>query len=410
MNILTYIYLGYLFISLYIICFFTLLYTKNKKSIFSYPKLKKNYSVSFLIPAFNEQATISNTINSILSLNYPHKLLEIIVINDGSADKTGEIVKNIVKKNKKVKLINKKNTGKADSLNVALKEAKGELIVVVDADSYPNKTAIKKMVPYFDDEKVAAVTSSILVKNNKNFFGSIQALEYSIIAWTRKLLDYVDGVYVSPGPLSMYRKSALLEVGGFDTKNMTEDIEMTWKLIYHKYKVKMCLAARSHTTVPQTFKQWWKQRVRWKIGGMQTIAKYKNTIFNSTYNMLGLFILPYFVISIFLGLFGLGIFFYIWITNLLSTFLYTKYAITAGVALLTVKDIYITPSVLNYFGVALFLLWLFFTIYGVKIVKPQGFKRIPTITFITYLLFYLLLTPINLLYAVFKMTTKDLSW
>jgi cellulose synthase/poly-beta-1,6-N-acetylglucosamine synthase-like glycosyltransferase len=247
------------------------------------------------VPSFNEEKTIKNTIESILSSEYPIK--EIIVINDGSVDNTERIVKKLINKYPQLKLLNKKNSGKADSLNQGIKMARGELIAVVDADSYPAKDSFRKLVGYFDDKIVGAVTCTIIPRNKKGFIQTLQTIEYQVIAFTRKLLDYVDGIYVTPGPLTIYRKTALQKIGGFDKDSLTEDIEATWHLTYSEYRRKMCLATNVTTTVPTKFMAWYRQRRRWSMGGLQCILKYKKFFLRR--GMLGMFILPFFVLQLF---------------------------------------------------------------------------------------------------------------
>ncbi|PIN96714.1 hypothetical protein COU56_00075, partial [Candidatus Pacearchaeota archaeon CG10_big_fil_rev_8_21_14_0_10_31_9] len=252
--------------------------------MFDYPKLTKSYRVSVLIPAYNEEDSIGGTVKSILDLDYKN-IIEIIIINDGSKDKTKEIALSLEKKYDNVILFDKVNSGKADSLNQAIKIAKGELIVVVDADSYPSKDSFQKMIGFFDDLKVGAVTTRIFVREPKTFIQKLQSIEYRVIAFSRKLLGFLDAIYVTPGPLAIYRKSALEKIGGFDPKNITEDIEVTWHLTFEGYKVKMSLDPYVTTVSPNKFKAWFKQRIRWNIGGMQTISKYKKYFFRK--GMLG---------------------------------------------------------------------------------------------------------------------------
>jgi biofilm PGA synthesis N-glycosyltransferase PgaC len=133
----------------------------------------------------------------------------------------------------------------------------------------------------------------------------MQYLEYVVISFARKLLDYVDSVYVTPGPFALYRKKILFEVGLFDTKNMTQDIEIVWRMMSHGYKARMSLSAKIYSITPKTFKQWWRQRVRWNIGGSQTIVKYKNGL---KQNYAGRFVFPFFVASLFIGVVGILLF------------------------------------------------------------------------------------------------------
>ena len=122
-----------MFISLYFLSFYFLLYLRNRKSLFESPKLKKHFSVSILVPAYNEEDVIEETVDSIFHSDYDN-ILEVIVINDGSKDRTAEIVKKLMKRYPKLKLLNKSNSGKADSLNKGIDISKGELVAVVDSD------------------------------------------------------------------------------------------------------------------------------------------------------------------------------------------------------------------------------------------------------------------------------------
>lgn len=305
MKVLVTIYLAFMFISLYFLFFFSLIYLRNRTKLFEHPqKIKK--SISVIIPAYNKEECIEVTIRSLLSSDYP--IEKIFVVNDASTDKTREIVERLSKEFKKVVLLNREtNSGKASvSINYGLKHVKSELVAIVDGDSYADSTAIGKMVGHFSDEKVGVVTASILVKNRGKFIQNLQVMEYVIMAWTRKLLDFIGGVWATPGALSIYRKEALDKVGGFDEHNMTEDIEITWRLVKEGYRVRMCLAARTYTIVPTRIRDWIRQRIRWDIGGMQTVGKYKNCLFKN--GMLGNFILPFFVMSMFIGLLGISVF------------------------------------------------------------------------------------------------------
>jgi len=177
MKILPFIYLGYMFVSLYFLSLFLIVYFRNKKTLFFSPVAKKNYTISLIIPAYNEGKTIARTIKSIFEIDYPY-IKEVIVVNDGSTDNTKEIVSKLLKKYSKLKLINnKKNLGNAaKSQNVGLKYATGELIAVLDADSYPSKDSIKKMVGWFNDSRVGVVTCPSEADNQNKFIEKFQAI------------------------------------------------------------------------------------------------------------------------------------------------------------------------------------------------------------------------------------------
>jgi cellulose synthase/poly-beta-1,6-N-acetylglucosamine synthase-like glycosyltransferase len=409
MQILSFVYLGYMFISLYMSSMFLIIYLKNKKEIFHCPIPNKTYKVSFLVPAFNEEKTIKETVEHILDINY--NIFEIILINDNSSDNSLKIMKELAKKNSKIKILNNsKNLGKAGSLNRAWKIAKGELVVVVDADSYPVKDSLKNMVGFFNDEKVGAVTCPVIARNTNKFIEKLQAIEYKTIALGRKLLDYVDSIYVTPGPFAIYRKTALKDVGGFDENNMTEDIEITWSLTHNGWKRRMSLASSVSSSVPSKFLNWFKQRRRWNVGGLQCIGKYKHCLFNRKKGMLGFFIIPFFILSTFLGLLGLSIFSYLVTRRIFSNFLRTKYSIVSGTPVLTMQDVFITPSILNYFGIAIFILGFIYVLIVFAVLKEKVFKRENLLNLPFYLLVYIAVYPFIMISAMIHMIRGKRVW
>lgn len=401
-----------MFIALYMFFFFIMIYIRNKKTLFNCPKPNKNYTLSVITPAYNEEDSIEGTIKNVLSSSY--KIEEMIIVNDCSKDKTKEIVEKFMQKYSNLKLINNnKNLGKAGSLNKGINIASGELVAVIDSDSYPEKDAITKMIGFFNEKKVGAVTSAILVKEKDTFIRKLQSFEYAIIAWTRKLLSYVEGVYATPGPLSIYRRQLLLKIGGFDTKNLTEDIEITWRIVYNGYKAESCPAARVYSIAPKKISEWFKQRMRWNIGGLQCINKYKKFFLEK--GMLGFFILPFFTLSLCLGLAGLGVFTYLGVTRIFKNFIFTQQTFVAGTQLITSEDIFVTPTVLNFFGIVLLLLGLFFTLTGLGIIgeRKGGFRNIFNVLF--YMIVYLALYPFIMFVSILKLSKykiqgKKMGW
>lgn len=411
MEILPVVYLAYMFITLYFLAMFLILYFKNRKEIFLYPESKRKYSVSFVVPAYNEGETIGEALNHIFNIDYDN-IKEVIVVNDGSTDNTKEVLETLSKKYPNLKIINhKRNFGNAAiAQNTGFRVAKGELVVVVDADSYPARDSLRKMVGFFDDEKVGAVTCPVVPRNREKFIEKLQVIEYKAIAFSRKLLDYVDAIYVTPGPLAVYRRKALLEIKGFDDKNMTQDIEATWNLTYHGWERRMCLDTSVSSTVPNKISNWFKQRRRWNIGGLQCIYKYRKSLFNYKKGMLGFFIIPFFILTTFLGLLGLSIFFYLMARRFISSFLYTRYSIVAGTALVTLEDFYITPSVLNYLGVILFFAGLIFTLVVLSILKEKIFVKENLLNIPFYTLIYIAFYPFIMLASIFHALTGKRKW
>ena len=410
MNFIDFVFFFYFFIGLYMSSLFIFIYLHNRRKMFEDPR-GESEPISIVMPCYNEGEHIGKAIESLLDLDYPKDMLEIIIVDDKSTDNSAEVVRRYTKKYRNVRLIvNKRNSGgAAEPTNIGVKAAKYKYVAVADSDSTPKKDALIKMIRYLQqDRKVGAVTCSILCKNPTSFLQKMQNIEYNIIAFTRKLLDFVDSVYVTPGPLALYRKKDLIKVGLFDTKNMTQDIEIVWRLLSHGYKARMCLSTTVYSVTPSKLRDWWRQRIRWNIGGTQTLLKYKGLIFRK--GILGLFIIPLFTASLFLGLFGFGLFVYLLGRRLLVSYLSTKYSVYANTAVLRFDELSFMPSVLNFFGFALFIVGLSFTLFGLAHMKGQRIGKISPFSLLIYSTLYLTLYPINLLTSLYKLARGRYSW
>jgi len=362
-----------------------------------------------VIPCYNEEKSIEKTVLSLLESDYSN-LKKIIIVDDCSTDNSYAIAKNLEKKYPRVLAVQTpKNTGKASgSKNYGAGFVNTDLIGFTDADSYVAKDSISKMIGFFDDKKNAGVTSSVLVYNKQNLLAKLQAFEYQIIAFTRKLLDFIEGIYVTPGPLALYKKSVFDLVGGFDEENLTEDIEITWNFVQHGYVIAMSLSSTVHSIVPEKIKDWFKQRIRWNLGGIQTIVKYKKTFLKS--GMLGWFIIPFFVFSWFIGITGLGLLIYKGMQKIIIAYLDTKYSIASNVAIVTMDQFTINPSILAYMGIAIFAVSVIFTIIGLIYMRQTDFKN-PKILYTTiYMFAYLLAYPPLLIISMYKYLRKKKTW
>jgi len=407
MDTVTIIYLVMFFFGIYFLLLFLILYQRNKETFYDYPKPTKFPTVSFIVPAYNEEDSIANTLNALLAINYPAGKKEIVVVNDESKDRTAEIVKSFCKKYPKIiKLLDKKNSGKADSVNQALKIVKGQLVAITDADSYPEPEALMKMVGYFEeDPEVAAVTSRVLVKNKKNFIEKFQDFDYHVIAWSRKVLDYIGCVYVTNGPLSIYQTALLREVGGFDTKNLTEDIEITWRLLSKGYKTKMSYDATVYTTTPSKFGRWINQRTRWNIGGLQTVYKYKNFFLRGK-NLFGYFVISYVSLAFFLSLIGFFLLArYLWIKGVFYLFLTP--AIFKGYNPFQALEFNFFFTLLFILGGVFFVLSFYY--YSIAI-KDLKYKSKSLLMILVYVFIYRPLYIIPYLISLYKLAKGDIGW
>ena len=248
--------------------------------------------VSILVPAYNEEDTIIPSLKSVINLDYPQDRLEVIVINDGSKDRTEEMVMEFIEKNRRfnIKLINQKNQGKARSLNNALKIAKGEFFACLDADSFVEPKTLKKMLKMYEEEdnNLAIVTPAMKVRSPKTLLQRIQWLEYLVSLFISRLMSHLDCIYVAPGPFSLYRTSVIKKLGSFDEENITEDQEIAYRTQKHHYKIKQCYDGYVYTTAPRDLRGLYKQRNRWLKGSLLNIFKYRKLIWNKKYGDFGI--------------------------------------------------------------------------------------------------------------------------
>jgi len=173
--------------------------------------------VSIIVPAFNEENTIGETIESLRLVDYPKELFEIVVINDGSTDKTAEVVRSLNADGRLIFIDNQENKGKAARLNQGLEVASGEFVACTDADSLVAPDVFKKTLPYFKNSKTGAVTITVEVNKPRNLLERIVEIEYIIgLSLALKVLSLFNSIHVTPGPFSVYRKTLLDVLGGFD--------------------------------------------------------------------------------------------------------------------------------------------------------------------------------------------------
>ncbi len=260
------------------------------------PKPKKIPSVSVIVPAFNEEGRIKRTVESLLNLNYPKHLLEVILVDDGSRDNTLRDMRTY--ESERVRIFTKKNGGKASALNLGIEKAKGDIIVSLDADSFVDKNALINMVGYFNDPNCMAVTPSMKVWKPKTILQKIQFLEYLFGIFLRKAAAFMGCIHVTPGPFSAYRKSFFEKYGGYQEGNLTEDIEVALRIQANNFSIENAADAYSYTVAPSKFMPLYKQRVRWYLGFINNVWNYRQ-LFSSRYGALGMFFLPSAFISVF---------------------------------------------------------------------------------------------------------------
>lgn len=398
------LFLLFSFVSVYFLVLFFMIFVMERKNIRSMPEMKKLPFVSVIIPAFNKEKFIKKTIESVKSLEYPKNLMEIIAVDDGSTDKTYDMLC----KMGGIKVYRKKNGGRSDALNYGIEKARGEIIACVDADSYPEKDSLIGAVRFFEDEKVAGVTASVLVKNAGKFIQKLQRLEYVMLVLSRKLMESLNSIYVTPGPLGLYRKDVVRKLGGFDTKSMTEDIEIAWRLLANGYKIRMSVGSKVYTDVPDTFGKWWHQRIRWNVGGAQTALKYFGYFFKTPSNV-GRFLLPLFTISYLLTLLGLAMFFYLASTVAYNFFFVFLKSALMGADMFRFSFLF-APDILVFLGGFTFVASMIWLKFSIGALKGEISVKNALPEFLVYIFFYIAISPFNLIVSTWKLLRKSYTW
>lgn len=238
-------------------------------------------SISVIIPAYNEEQTIVNCIRSVIHSRYSKKLLQVIVVDDGSTDRTVALAATF----KSVTVISRPHGGKAEALNYALRNvARGELVMCLDADSTLSPDAIKNVVSYFDDPRMAAVASNVTIRHDGSLLALIQKFEYIVSYQMKRAQTFFNVEYIIGGIGSTFRRSMVEQVGHYDTNTLTEDIDLTMKLLQLGNKrIRVIYGADviTETEPVPSIRGLIRQRYRWKYGRFQTFFKNLNLFFNT---------------------------------------------------------------------------------------------------------------------------------
>lgn len=253
--------------------------------------------ISIIFPAHNEGPVIESAVFSAMRLNYPN--FEVIVVDDGSTDDTYEKATRIAANfgPNRLRVITKPNGGKASALNTGIAQARGELILCTDGDSRLDGNALMRAAAHFYDPYVGAVAGNVKVANRLNHLTRLQSLEYlEGLNLIRSAQAYFNRVTVIPGPLGLFRKEALLEVGAYEMDTFAEDCDLTLRLLLAGWDVKYESDAIVWTEAPESISALVLQRYRWGRGVLQAIIKNRRFLFGGcptagTWLMFWLFVL-----------------------------------------------------------------------------------------------------------------------
>ncbi len=342
------------------------------------------FPITIIAPAYNEESTIFESVKSLLQLEYPD--FEIIIVNDGSSDRTFEIlkkeyelkksfrsyqklltcteIKGIYTSNKypELMVIDKINGGKADALNAGINVAKYPFVSVIDSDSILEPDVMLKLIrPFMDDEKTIAVGGIIRVANGcKVVAGKVVEIDLShrwlpnfqIVEYLRAFLfgrvgwDALNSLLIISGAFGLYKKKVLVEIGGYKHDTVGEDIELVVRMHRHMreknepYRITFIPEPVCWTEVPESLKVLGRQRNRWQRGLVDSLWTHKKMLLNPRYGIVGIFAMPFFFLFEMLGPFveltGYVVFAISWyfhIINIQFAVLFLIVAIVLGVVL-----------------------------------------------------------------------------
>jgi len=357
------------FVALYIFAYFEF---KGKKD----PLPKKKYGLSIVVPIWNEEDTIVETLKHLIEMkkNYCGDF-EVIVVDDNSTDKSYSLATDFAKKYGFIGVIKKKGQkGKSESLNEATQIAKYELLGCVDADAFPEKRSLDYILGYFDDKSVGAVTTKMVVKNPKKLVEWFQHIEYIFSNFLLTAYGGLDSIYVTKGPLSIYRKNLLKKIGGFYSQDITptEDMEITFRIRQAGYKIKSSKLAKVSTRVMPSWKKLFWQRIRWNRGSLINFAKYRKMAFDPQFGFFSIVMIP--IVSITISMLAVIIYylitnFYSFLSNSITKiywYIYLKIVPNPFVAVqkyFEVNPMYVLSS-LFFIIIVAFILWIVAYIVG----------------------------------------------
>jgi len=252
--------------------------------------------ISIIVPAYNEEKVIEDSVKSLLTQDYPN--YEIIIVNDGSTDKTHEVAEKLVGLHPgkhatvRVSLINKENGGKSSALNSGIHFSKANFVLCMDGDSTLSPTTLRIGAKYFADPTVGAVAGKVKVLNDYKLLTNLQSLEYvEGLNMVRSSQSYLRMVNIIPGPIGIFRKQAIMDAGWYSSDTYAEDADLTLKIRQAGWQIVYEPKAVAYTEAPESIYQLLKQRYRWTRGLLQSLAKHRQRLFRPRKHLLNSLVL-----------------------------------------------------------------------------------------------------------------------
>jgi cellulose synthase/poly-beta-1,6-N-acetylglucosamine synthase-like glycosyltransferase/peptidoglycan/xylan/chitin deacetylase (PgdA/CDA1 family)/spore germination protein YaaH len=257
-------------------------------------------SVAVIVPAFNEEKVIVQTIRGLLTSTYAGKL-EVLVVDDGSRDQTYEAATQAFAGDERVRIFRTPNGGKPAALNFGIARTQAEIIVTLDADTIFEPGTLGKLVRHFADRNVGAVAGNAKVGNRINLLTRWQALEYITSQnLDRRAFGALNCITVVPGAAGAWRRELVMHAGGFSGHTLAEDADLTLALRKQGHMIVNEAEAIAHTEAPDNLAGFVRQRYRWMFGTLQAAWKHKDALFRPRYGSLGFIALPHvFIFQVF---------------------------------------------------------------------------------------------------------------
>lgn len=289
----------FIFFSSFVVIFCSAVYIMAYRERRAVKTIGTSYpNISIIVPVWNEEKTLEDTIDALLRLRACYRGdMEIIVIDDNSSDNSLSIARSYEAAYSCVRCFLKDaecGQGKSESLNQGIAAAVYDIVGCVDADSYPEPEALNHMAEEFRDPRVGAVTTKLVVNKPKKAVEWFQQIEYVFSNFTLMAFDSLDAIYITRGPLSLYRKDVMQRINGFLPTGVTptEDMEITFRIRKAGYTIRGSKKARVYTSVMKSWRSLFWQRMRWNRGTVINMWMHRDIFFDSRYGMLSMFILP----------------------------------------------------------------------------------------------------------------------
>lgn len=297
-DFLTALFLVFLVLGFLRLAFMYVLMIREKRHELKrhYPELTAENApkVAIIVPAYNEEVNAVRTLQNLKQQDYPN--YDIMFVDDGSKDQTLAHVQAAFAQDDKIKILTKKNGGKASALNYGISQCDTEFVVCIDADTQLRPNAIRLLMQHFlldNDCKLGAVAGNVKVGNQRNMLTRWQAIEYTTSQnFDRMAYSNINSITVVPGAIGAFRKSAIIRAGGFTTDTLAEDCDLTMNIIMQGYTIENENYAVAMTEAPESIHQFVKQRTRWCFGVMQTFWKHRASLFSGKHKGYGFWALP----------------------------------------------------------------------------------------------------------------------